>query len=443
MIPSDYGKLDVINITISLLVPLLSFQIIEAIFRFAIDVRENQKGKNVFSNAFFFSFLVFFLSLCLYPLLKNIEIFAEYNVYFYTIFFLTILNRIVKQFTRGLGRVKLYVVSDILYSGGFAGSNAILLVLMKLGVRAYLLSNIIALSISILFLFIGGGLVKYLSLKFDKELLKKMLAYSIPLIPNGIMWWIVNTSDRYFLSYFIGYKATGIYSVAAKFPSLLTTLYAVFSQAWQLSAIEEYDKEGYTGFFRNIFGMLSSVMFLGSSVLFLLIKPFMKVYVGATYFESWRYTVFLFLGALFYTFASFYGVNYAASKKTIGAFSTSVIAAATKLAVILSLIKIWGIQAASVSTFFAYLVMWIARIFHTRQLVKVELDVKHVIFSFTPILIQAVLLLSLENNVLFYTIQACLLLIILWLQKKYISKAIKFSKKLIKARQVSLNSNNE
>lgn len=72
MVPSDYGKLDVINTTVSLLVPLLSFQIIEATFRFAADVKETGKGKNVFSSAFLFSFLSFLFSVCLYPLSSHV-----------------------------------------------------------------------------------------------------------------------------------------------------------------------------------------------------------------------------------------------------------------------------------------------------------------------------------------------------------------------------------
>lgn len=431
MVPSDYGKLDVINTTVSLLVPLLSFQIIEATFRFAADVKETGKGKNVFSSAFLFSFLSFLFSVCLYPLLRNIDIFAEFSLYFYSIFFLTALNGVVKQFVRGLEKIKLYVISDILYSGVFAGSNIILLVVMKLGIRAYLLSNIVALLSSILFIFFSAGLVKYLSPRIDSKTLKEMLSYSIPLIPNGIMWWMVNASDRYFLSYFIGYEATGMYSVASRFPSLITTLYAVFFQAWQLSAIEEFGKEGYGRFFKNVFGMLSSVMFLGSSILFLLIKPFMRVYVGATYFESWKYTVFLFLGAVFNTFASFYGVNYTASKRTAGAFSTSVIAATTKVAVVLSLIKILRIQAASISTFLAYFVMWIVRIFHTRKIVKVELDVKHIVSSSAIVITQAIFLLMIESTVLLYVLQAVLLTILLWSQREYISKAFRFGRSLL------------
>ncbi|HBJ80722.1 oligosaccharide flippase family protein [Pseudothermotoga sp.] len=433
MIPSDYGRLGVINTTVQLLVPLLSFQIVEAIFRFAADVREVKRGKNVFSNAFFFSFLSFVFSVSFYPLLRNVSIFAEFNMYFYSIFFLTVLNSIVKQFIRGLGRVNLFVVSDMLYSGIFAVSSVVLLVLMKLGIRAYLLSNIIALVSSTLFIFFYANLVKYLSPRIDIKSLKEMLSFSIPLIPNGIMWWVINASDRYLLSYFIGYEATGMYSVAAMFPSILTTLYAVFFQAWQLSAIEEFGEEGYSKFFKNVFGVLSSVMFIGLSLLFLIIKTFMKFYVGYTYFESWRYTIFLLLGTAFHAFASFYGVNYVASKKTIGAFSTSVIAATTKVTVVLSLIKVMGIQAASISTFLAYLVMWVSRVFHTRETVQMGIDIRHFALSTTTILAQAIALLTIKSSVTLYATQMTLLTLTLWFQRKYVAKAIRFGKSLVKS----------
>lgn len=434
MVPSDYGKLDVINTTISLLVPILSFQIIEAVLRFAVETKIEGIRKDILSNAIFFAFLAFVFSLFLYPAMRNISVFAEYSVYFYAIFFLTIVRGIVKQYIRGLEMIKLYVVSDIFFSIIFATSNMVLLIIFKLGIKAYLLSNIISLSCAILLIFLVARLYKHLNFRFDKRLIKEMLAYSVPLIPNGIMWWVVTASDRYIISYFLGYEATGVYSVAARFPSLLTVLYGIFFQAWQLSAMEEYGRENYSEFFGKVFGVVSSGMFLGSSVLFLIIKPFMSVYVGQAYNEGWRYVPFLFLGAVFNTFASFYGVNYTASKKTIGAFSTSVIAAGAKITVILALIKFWGIQAASFSTLIAYFSMWIARIFHTRRLVKVEIDKKRVVISSFLVFTQAVVLLTVNSPVL-YVVQAVMVVVLLMVQKKYLKQVLSFGRTLMSTRK--------
>ncbi|MEO0275108.1 MAG: oligosaccharide flippase family protein, partial [candidate division WOR-3 bacterium] len=404
MVPAEYGKLDVINTTVSLMVPILSFQIIEAIFRFAVECRVQQRNRNILSTALIFSTMSFLFSIFLYPVLRNLSIFADYGIYFYVIFFLTILNGIVKQYIRGLEKIKLYVVSDIFYSVIFALSNFLLLVVFKLGIKAYLLSNVISLMCATLLIFFAAQLYKHMYLKIDRQLLKEMLSYSVPLIPNGIMWWIVNVSDRYIITYFLGYEATGVYSVAARFPALLTVFFGIFFQAWQLSAMEEYGKENYTSFFSSVFSVVSSIMFLVSSVLFSIIKPFMGIYVGRSYVESWKYVPLLFLGAVFNSFAGFYGVNYTASKKTIGAFFTSMIAAAIKILTILLLIKSWRIQAASFSTMLAYLTMWIVRVYHTKRLVNVYLEKDHLIVSFALVLTQVVLLLFL--NARFYAIQA-------------------------------------
>lgn len=434
MIPSDYGKLDVINTTVSLLVPILSFQIIEATLRFAVESRVELRNKNLLSNALVFLLFAFIFSLILYPAMKNISVFKEYNTYFYAIFFLTIANGIVKQYIRGLEIIKLYVVSDIFFSISFALSNLVLLVVLKLGVKAYLLSNIISLSCTILLIFLAARLYKHLSFRFDKRLLKEMLVYSVPLIPNGIMWWLVTASDRYIISYFLGYEATGIYSVAARFPLLLTVLYGIFFQAWQLSAMEEYGKEHYSEFFSRVFGVISTVMFLGSSALFLIIKPFMTVYVGQAYLDSWKYVPFLFLGAVFNTFASFYGVNYTASKRTAGAFSTSMIAAGVKVGIMLALVRIWGIQSASFSSFMAYFSMWVARILHTRRLVQLEIDKEHIVISSILVLAQAVVLLTVNSHIV-YVVQAIMFILVLMTQKKYLKQVFSFGRTLISARK--------
>lgn len=46
-----------------------------------------------------------------------------------------------------------------------------------------------------------------------------MVLYSLPLIPNAILWWVMQVSDRYILTLFLGVAANGLYTVAAKIPN--------------------------------------------------------------------------------------------------------------------------------------------------------------------------------------------------------------------------------
>ena len=84
--------------------------------------------------------------------------------------------------------------------------------------------------------------------KEDKQIEREMIAYSVPLILNSVSWWINNASDRYILTYFSGVAVNGIYSVAYKIPTILSTIQSIFYNAWSISAITEFDRNDTDGF---------------------------------------------------------------------------------------------------------------------------------------------------------------------------------------------------
>lgn len=66
-----------------------------------------------------------------------------------------------------------------------------------ISIKGYFLAYIISNIITILFAFIAGNVREVIrDYKFDIKLTKAMAAYSVVLIPNTFMWWIMNSSDR-------------------------------------------------------------------------------------------------------------------------------------------------------------------------------------------------------------------------------------------------------
>jgi len=301
-----------------------------------------------------------------------------------------------------------------------------------MGLRGYFLSMVLAHLINTFILLVFGNVFKYLNFKsFDKSFMKTMLIYSIPLIPNGLMWWVMSVSDRYILTYYMGFDATGIYSVSYKFPSLITLVNGIFFMAWQLSAMQEYGKEGYEDFYKNIFGVLSSLLFLVTGLILLILKPLMSVFVADAFYESWKYVPMLLLGTVFQAFSSFFGTNYTASKKTKGAFTTSVVGAAVNIGLDLLLIPFLGIQAAAFSTLLGYLAMWLMRVFDSKKFVDIKIDWKSIGSSVLIIGLQIVGLYFIENAVIFFTIETLLIVSLLIIQRKYIKQVFNFGRKLI------------
>jgi O-antigen/teichoic acid export membrane protein len=420
--PRDYGTLDVFQTTVSLLVPILSLEIVEAVFRFSMD--EAQEGaKRVLSTALPFSFLSLLLSLALTPVLFRFEIFQAYLPYFYAVFFLTVLLGEAKQYVRALGKVKIFALSDILYVLFFAGLNVVFMVFLRMGLRGYFLSYVLAQACSFLFVAFSGRIFPKISFRFfDRELAREMLRYSIPLIPNALMWWIMNVSDRYLILYFLGLEANGIYAVACRFPALLGTVTGVFFPAWQLSAVEEFHSEDRAEYYARVFSLYSSALFLLTGFILLFLPEITGLFVASNFKEAWRFVPFLLIGTVFHSFASFLGTIYVASKKTLGAFSTTALGGATNFLLNLVFIPLWGIQGAAFTTMLGFLVVWVARVIHMRKICPFPLNLQSILL---PVLVlggETVVLFLRTDDSFWLLLNFCLFALLLLFHKSDLVK---------------------
>ena len=118
--------------------------------------------------------------------------------------------------------------------------------------EAYALSYFLAAIIA----FCAGKQWRYFNINsFDKSMLKKMSKFSIALVPNALLWWVINSSDRLMVSGMRGISENGLYAMGYKLPSLLNTFSAVFMQAWGFSAVKEFDGKS-----KNDFSEFSTIV---------------------------------------------------------------------------------------------------------------------------------------------------------------------------------------
>lgn len=222
--------------------------------------------------------------------------------------------------------------------------------------------------------------------------MKEMLKYSIPLIPNAFMWWIISASNRFFILYFVGVEANGLFAVANKIPSFLSILYAIFFQAWQISAIEEFNSKDKSRFYSKIFNLFSMVMFLGSSFLLIFLKYVVANFIAVEYYDSWKTVPFLLLSVVLSSFSSFLGTNYIAAKETKGVFSTSLLGGISNVALNFILVPFLGITGAAISTMISFGIMWVIRVIDTKKYIHVALDIKALTFYVSIFFLQTYVL---------------------------------------------------
>ena len=128
---------------------------------------------------------------------------------------------------------------------------------------------------------------------------------------------------------------------------------------------------------------------------------------------------------MFSAFSSFLGTGYQSSKESKGAFYTTMISAITNIIINLVFIKIIGLQAAAVSTFIAYLVLFIVRFFDTKKYFEMDVNWKKFIsLSICAIAFITVYTLN-KNTVVQIILSVTSLLIFFALNKFFIVNATK------------------
>jgi len=370
----DYGYFDLIVTTLSLLVPIVSFQITDGLYRYLLDANNIARKQEVISNSLSIVFRNIIIANVLYLLaLQFVPI--KYGYLIMLQMDLSVIASFWFQAARGMRDNIGYSVSGVLATLVVLISNLVMVIFTSMRVDALLISLILSNIVIIASLEFRLKLRTYIKLRnLDKKLKSLLLAYSLPLIPNALSWWFMSLSDRFMINYYIGMEANGIYAIANKFPAMLVMVYSMFYLAWQESAISEYNSEDRNAFYTSLFNRLLVLQFTAVLVLLALTKPVMALLVDPKFSAAWLYIPFLYIGALFSAFSSFYGTGYLSAKDTMGSFYTSVLGAVVNIVANYMLIPKMGIQAASLSTMLAFLVMWIARVYQTRRYFKIVVN---------------------------------------------------------------------
>lgn len=418
----EYGSIDLITVTVSMLLPVFSLSIYNGVLRFTMD--KGFDNEEVITNGLVITVVGSVVAaVILFPLLYQIDSFKEYIGSFYILLILNLFQSLFAQFTRAIGKIKEYSINGILTTFVTASLSVLFLAEFHMGVRGYLLASIIGIALSNTYLFITTNFHRYFfTNKIKISTMVHMIKYSAPLIPNSLSLWVTNSLNRYFILYFIGASGNGLFAVANKIPNIISVMYLVFSQALQLSVIEVYEKGSQTRIFGSVFDKFASLMLIGTSGILIFLRFVFGFLVSPDFYAAWNYVPFLLLAALFSSFSGFLGTIYIGAKNTNGVFRTSIIGAIINILLNFLLVPILGINGAGISSMVSYLVIWILRIMDTNKLANFHFKVKRVVPSLFIIMLQIVLLYTVSNDTTQLSLSILLFLICMYINRNIFTK---------------------
>lgn len=373
--PAEYGMVDLIITYIVLLVPAVTVQLETAAFRFLVDARGDEMVKKLtIVNILQMIFVVQLVCLVLFGV---VELFADIPYAFLVMLtiMVTIFANLFLQFARGLGENKKFAVASIVTGVTTLVGAVAFIAWLRMGAGGMLLSMALAHVACIVYLGFVLRLHQYIRLtNRDKALQKRLLAYSFPLVPNGVSWWVINVSDRTIIAIVLGVAANGIYAVANKYAAVFTSIFSVFHMSWTESASVHINDRNRDTFFSDIMNAGVRVFGALAIVLIALIPWVFTFIVDVQYSEAYLYIPILIVAALCNAIVSLYGSIYIAKKLTRQVANTSLLSAAINIILTIVGVHFFGLFAAATATVVAYLTMAIYRHYDVRKYVMIRYD---------------------------------------------------------------------
>lgn len=368
---AEYGVADLFTTICTLLVPIVTLNISEGIMRFALD--RNADHYKIMSIGIMCGVGSGLLLAVTVPFLQGLFKLESYGSLLFLYCCSFALSQIFMSYLRGTEKLLMFAYGNILQASLIAGLNILFLLNFKWGLRGYFLSFSISYLIVMLYAILAGQAYKvFAHFKFDAKLFISMSKYAVALIPNSLMWWVTNSSDRVMIAGILGAAANGIYAVSYKIPTLLSTFSTIFSQAWSYSAISEKDSMDQEQLTNDVYKTLFSALIIAAAALLIIIRPFMSYYVAANYFVAWKYCPALIIGFLYMSLGSFVATPYVVHKDSLHMMLSGVTGAGVNIVLNLILIPRLGIQGAAIATCVSYIAIYLFRMMDTQRYVKLK-----------------------------------------------------------------------
>ena len=368
----EYGTAELLNSAIEIVLPLLSAGVVEALYRFSID--DDVPKDELFAN----SLLVLGGGgLCTGVLcaLGSVLWNMEHAGSFFVLFCSVCLFKATTQFARGLGHVRRFVAYGLINALAMVVSTYLLLVCARLGVEGYLWSFAIGYLAGGLAAFLGSAEYRLLApFRVDRALLRRMLVYSLPLVPNLLSWWLVSVSGRYVVLWGSGLAAAGLFTAASKMPSLINIVASVFQQAWQYSTAREIDSPDRGAFFGVVMRGYSLATLTVAGLVIALNRPISRVMLQAEFAEGWRYVPLLMLAATFGVMTIFFGTFYQALMNSRMLMVSTMMGAVVNVVLGVALVPFMGPWGAGLAGAVAYMLVLVVRARDLRRRINLPID---------------------------------------------------------------------
>ncbi len=394
-LPADYGIIQLIYAYMAILNIVFIYGLDSAYLKFA-SFKDVGDDKDNFSTPYVSILMtsllfVFLIIMNISAIGNSLGIPSEYQYLIYfgaAILFLdanVVIPFLKLRLERNAKIFSLYRIINILVN---ILLNVYLIIILKWGIKAILLSNLIASAVSLLLLL--PTIIKNFRFKFHSVLFKRMLKFGLPFLPAGFAVMLVQVIDVPILEKLTDLQTVGIYKANYKLGIFMMLYVNMFQFAWQPFFLQNAKEPNAKEMFSKVltyFTLAGSVMLV---VVSLFISDIAQIriagfsIIGSEYWSGLHIVPIVLLAYLINGMYSVFSAGIYIEEKSIYVPFITGAGAVVNIIVNFLLIPVLSLTGAALATFASYLVMALGYYFVTQKFYQIKYELKrigHILFA--------------------------------------------------------------
>ncbi|MBA7507591.1 hypothetical protein ES706_06311 [subsurface metagenome] len=423
----DYGVWSLILVTISLLLPFVMLGLPYGMGRFLPAERDRRKAsKGIFTTLFTILFTSIIFASCLFFLADTVATVLLKDASFAPIIriasllvILQALSQLSVESFMPFRQVKTYSILTIIQT------------LMEIALVYFLVLFGFGLYGAIIALLVTRGIVLLISLpliisRFGFSLpsfsvFRSYLTFGLPIVPSVIFEWVITSSDRYMIGFFLGAASVGIYSASYNMGAMAAVALYIITFATAPTVVKSYDEgkiedtKNYLSYSLKYFLLFAIPSVFGLSIL---ARPLLNSLTTPEFVSPGIFIVPLVASSMIFEgVRAIYGRVVQLSKHT-GIFTiASVAAGLTNIGLNIIFIPRFGVIGAAIATLISYIMVGFIMYYNSRKYIRFEVDkgfvVKSIlasivmtsaIWAFSPVGIVKILLAIVIGIIIYFAV---------------------------------------
>ncbi len=449
--PGDYGTLELIGMTVTLLAVTLGLGIEAAVSRFYFDHEDADKRNLAVSTGLlgYGAFALIFVAV-LVPfsgILANLILDSASLGNLFTVAliglglsFIQPINLAYLRVQQKSGTLLVVQVSKTLFSLGII---IVLVVVKEMGVYGVLLGTLISdLTVTaILTVFT----LKKTRPRVDWKLLKGMIKFGLPLVPSNIAAYMVQASDRYFVKEYMNISFTGLYSIGYKFGTLVHQFVtSPFIQIWTPRRFEYFHKEGSEYVFARIFTYFCAASLFVGLFISLLAKEVIHIMTTEPFWSAYQIVPVVVLAYIVFSFHYHFNVGILMKKATRYIAYVNVANGLLNITLNIIMIRRWGMWGAAIATLICFVFKAVMTFYFSNRFYHIRIEWRRMTILFAAAFILFFGGIMIDTGSIWLDIGLKILVglsypLVLYFMRLFDDSEIDRLKQIIKTRRLSLD----